>query len=218
MTSVSRPPTLKERQRQEREALILRAAADLLAERGYHEMSLDDIAARVGISKGAIYLHFARKEDLVIALLEQGSTVFLRELETVLSSDDSPPDKLRAIIRQYSVDRSEHRHLLLGAIFQNPEIQTRMAEWRCTMHRRWEEPRRRITEVVEQGKMSGDFDSTLPTPLLVSLLMSFLNPYGFRRLMTEEGMTREEVTQGLSKFFMKGISHDATASAARDDF
>ncbi|MFL5699301.1 MAG: helix-turn-helix domain-containing protein, partial [Ktedonobacteraceae bacterium] len=59
------PRTLKERQRQEREALILQAAEEVLIEKGYHEMSMDEIAARVGISKGTVYLHFASKEDLV---------------------------------------------------------------------------------------------------------------------------------------------------------
>src|SRR5581483_8243141 len=61
--------SLKERQRQEREQLILRAARELLMERGYHDMSIDEIAERVGISKGTVYLHFASKEDLVLALL-----------------------------------------------------------------------------------------------------------------------------------------------------
>src|SRR5579871_1033504 len=63
---------LKERQRLEREQLILEAADDLMLERGYHDTSIDDIAARVGISKGTVYHHFTSKEDLVVALLERG--------------------------------------------------------------------------------------------------------------------------------------------------
>src|ERR1700738_5708389 len=69
--------SLKEKQRQERENLILQAAEEVLLEKGYYETSMDEIAARVGIAKGTLYLHFARKEDLVFALLE-------RELHTVL--------------------------------------------------------------------------------------------------------------------------------------
>src|SRR5436305_13627541 len=69
--------SLKEKQRQERENLILQAAEEVLLEKGYHETSMDEIAARVGIAKGTLYLHFARKEDLICALLE-------RELHTIL--------------------------------------------------------------------------------------------------------------------------------------
>ncbi len=63
--------SLKERQRQERAALILQAAEEVLAEKGYHETSMDEIAARVGVAKGTVYLHFPSKEDLVFALFEQ---------------------------------------------------------------------------------------------------------------------------------------------------
>ncbi len=80
------PRTLKERQRQEREALILLAAEEVLIEKGYHEMSMDEIAARVGISKGTVYLHFASKEDLVFEgcmreMMEQLTTCVTSLLE-----------------------------------------------------------------------------------------------------------------------------------------
>ena len=44
------PISLKERLREERAAFILQAAYDVLVERGYYEVSMDEIAARVGIS------------------------------------------------------------------------------------------------------------------------------------------------------------------------
>ncbi len=68
MQPVTAPRSLKEKQRQEREALILQAAEEVLMEKGYHETSIDEIAARVGIAKGTVYLHFPSKEDLVIGL------------------------------------------------------------------------------------------------------------------------------------------------------
>ena len=83
---MTRTPPLKERQRQEREQLILQAAEQLMIERGYHETSIDDIAARVGISKGTVYLHFASKEDLVIALVERGMRQLIAALDGILST------------------------------------------------------------------------------------------------------------------------------------
>ncbi|TMC17177.1 MAG: helix-turn-helix transcriptional regulator, partial [Chloroflexi bacterium] len=55
-----RTPTtsLKEKQRREREELIIQAAEEVLQEKGYYETSMDEIAARVGIAKGTIYTHF----------------------------------------------------------------------------------------------------------------------------------------------------------------
>lgn len=53
----------------EREQRILDAAAQLIIHYGYDKTSVSDIAAAAGISKGAIYLHFASKDDLFEALL-----------------------------------------------------------------------------------------------------------------------------------------------------
>lgn len=206
MVSASHPKSLKERQRQERETLILHAAADLMAERGYYEMSLDDIAARVGISKGTIYLHFASKEDLVLAFLEQGMGAFLGMVDDVLSGSATPTEKLRAIIGQVASSMTDQRILVIRAMMQAPEIHSRIAARQDEMRQRWEEPRRRLAAVIEQGKAEGAFDPTLPTPLILNLLMSLLTPHSYRRLVTEEGMSSAEVTAGLSRFFFKGIA------------
>lgn len=53
----------------EREQRILDAAAQLIIHYGYDKTSVHDIAVAAGISKGAIYLHFASKDDLFEALL-----------------------------------------------------------------------------------------------------------------------------------------------------
>src|SRR5947209_12823273 len=71
MQPLTAPGSLKEKQRQEREALILQAAEEVLTEKGYYETSIDEIAARVGIAKGTVYLHFPSKEDLVVAIFER---------------------------------------------------------------------------------------------------------------------------------------------------
>lgn len=53
----------------DREQRILDAAADLIAHFGYDKTTVDDIARKAGVSKGAIYLHFKSKDDLFEGLL-----------------------------------------------------------------------------------------------------------------------------------------------------
>ena len=50
---------------------ILRAAADLIAERGYQQTSLVDVASRSGVSRGSIPWHFGDKQGLLEAVVEQ---------------------------------------------------------------------------------------------------------------------------------------------------
>ncbi|WP_433521063.1 TetR family transcriptional regulator [Nocardia pseudovaccinii] len=51
-------------------ARILQTALDLFAERGYHTVSVREIAERVGLTKTAVLYHFPSKSDIVAALVE----------------------------------------------------------------------------------------------------------------------------------------------------
>ena len=60
--------TRKQREIQEREALILETARGMLMERGYLGLTMDRIAEAIEYSKGTVYQHFSSKEDLIVAL------------------------------------------------------------------------------------------------------------------------------------------------------
>jgi AcrR family transcriptional regulator len=62
--------TRDERKQQTREGL-LDAAALVFSQRGFHGASVDDVAGAAGFTKGAVYAHFANKEDLFLALLDR---------------------------------------------------------------------------------------------------------------------------------------------------
>ncbi|MCX7789064.1 MAG: TetR/AcrR family transcriptional regulator [Chloroflexaceae bacterium] len=63
--------SLRERRRQMLREEILEATHQLLTERGYAAMSMDELAARVGVSKPTLYNQFPTKEDLIAAMATQ---------------------------------------------------------------------------------------------------------------------------------------------------
>ena len=60
------------RRKADRPDEIVAAAIEIFGEKGFAAARLDDIAARAGVSKGAIYLYFATKEEIFRAVVEQG--------------------------------------------------------------------------------------------------------------------------------------------------
>jgi AcrR family transcriptional regulator len=62
--------TRKEAKARTRQAL-LEAAAEVFANEGFHGASIDTIAEAAGYTKGAVYAHFANKDDLYLALLDE---------------------------------------------------------------------------------------------------------------------------------------------------
>ena len=101
MTSPTRAKTKAQAPRRrmaaaDRRQAILAAALDAFAEGGYHDIPLDRVAERAGISKALIYEHFPSKRDLHRALLE--SYVWLLLERVVSASNAAPPgeERLRA--------------------------------------------------------------------------------------------------------------------------
>jgi len=67
----SRAPKRRRRAPEASRDAILDAALRCFGKRGYHQTSVDDIAERARLSKGAIYWHFPGKRDLFIALMDR---------------------------------------------------------------------------------------------------------------------------------------------------
>jgi AcrR family transcriptional regulator len=61
----------QEERRAETRALLIEAAADLFARKGFHATSAEAVAAAADRTTGALYNHFGNKEGLLVALLEQ---------------------------------------------------------------------------------------------------------------------------------------------------
>lgn len=197
---------LKERQREEREQFILQAAEELFLERGFHETTIDDIAGRVGIAKGTVYLHFPSKEELALALVEQNLTQFLATLDEILSSDRSPREKLLAVIEQVYTGKTGKHFQLLHAALQNPEFRGRLNDSRQHQHDRWHDLATRVGQVVEEGKTAGEFDAAVPTPVLISIFMSFIVPIHYANLIVRERMAADDVVRYLGQCLSRAIA------------
>jgi AcrR family transcriptional regulator len=91
------------RPRQERaqatQAAIIRAAATVFAERGYARTTLDAVAVEAGVTKGALYFHFASKHDLANAVIHEETLLTRGRSREVLAEGFSA---LATMIRLHS--------------------------------------------------------------------------------------------------------------------
>ena len=83
---------------------ILRAAAQLFAERGSRAVGVDDVGAAVGVTGPAIYRHFASKDAMLAEMLLRISERLLAGgTERIAAAGDSPAVQLRALV-DFQVD------------------------------------------------------------------------------------------------------------------
>jgi len=76
--------------KEEAKSRILDAANKVFAEKGYHEATMDDIAKRLGVSKGAIYLYFSSKEDLFEEMCKTAPQAFKEILFSSFRDEGNP--------------------------------------------------------------------------------------------------------------------------------
>lgn len=98
-TSESSPRIV--RKHNKRREGILKAAAVVFAEMGYHRSSLEDIADRLDLTRASLYHYFPGKDALLAECLEFGAAEAISELERVAEETrDEPSDvRLRQLIR-----------------------------------------------------------------------------------------------------------------------
>ena len=95
--------SFKEQMHQAREDAILQSTCQLLGEKAFDAMTMDDVANAVGIAKASLYKHFCSKEELCSAAMVQ----ILGRVQTYLAglpAEMPPLDKLRALVR-WSLER-----------------------------------------------------------------------------------------------------------------
>src|SRR6266700_2813345 len=187
--------SLKERQRQERAALILQAAEEVLAEKGYHETSMDEIAARVGVAKGTVYLHFPSKEDLVFALIEQA-----------VATTEPAREKLEHILQHTYQGLLGKRMQLLRALFNSMDARQLLQEKKLHLRDRMERLAAIIRGVLEEGKAAGEFDPAIPTSVMLTLFFGLLSPMRYEQLLIREQIPPEELVRHVGRIYFDGIA------------
>jgi TetR/AcrR family transcriptional regulator, fatty acid metabolism regulator protein len=102
----SRNATLRET---ERRVALLRAAFREVGEKGFSEVTLDDIAQRAGVSKGVTLYYFDSKEDLFRELFGWLIDSIQERMRDAVESVDDPREKVRALVALIFPSPSKNR-------------------------------------------------------------------------------------------------------------
>ncbi len=95
-------------------------AAELFAEKGFHETTMRDIAGRAGMLPGSIYYHFPSKEDLLVGVYEEGVTRLLARIDAADPGTQAEPwTRLEAVMTAHVeaiLDRSAYARVMIRVL------------------------------------------------------------------------------------------------------
>jgi AcrR family transcriptional regulator len=164
---------------------ILAACLNLFAKHGFSTTSIDDIARAAGITKGAVYWHFASKEELFQAILEEIRARWTEAVQQPLSKQTAPHHRLETLFACYSKLFAEapeiclflQRILLEGHTTFSPQV-----------GRVFTQTARFVARIVEDGKTQGVFRSDLDSMLVAHMILGSLSG------ATQQSLTNRSLT------------------------
>jgi AcrR family transcriptional regulator len=153
---------------------MLAAASTLIAERGFHETRIADVAKRVGASPALVIYYFGTKDSLLTEALRWSERSFYAATEEMLQSTDKLRDRLEILVEWTLVaDKTEELtgdwglwFDLWAQAFRHPEVKKDRAEldaqWRALIARI-------VQDAVDAGEV-GDLDVESFAVMWASLL------------------------------------------------
>lgn len=170
--------TRRRRDPEERRAEILAAAFALFSERGFAATRIEDVAARAGIAKGTVYLHFPDKEALFTSLASGMASPILARMAEMANNDRIPPRTVIAGL--YAMADSEilgtdRRHMLRLLISEGQFFPV-VAEFyhRNVLSVGLALLRRVLERAVERGELRNPKIATVPQLVFAPVLMAVI--------------------------------------------
>lgn len=155
-----------------RQALV-RAAMELFAEQGLTGPSLDAICAKAGYTRGAFYVHFSTRDDLIAAVVEESMGGFI---DAIITSGEAGAD-LQAIVRTFGAavragafpfPGKVRAHQILEACMRSPTLHAKYVELLARA-------RDRLTDTIRRGQearsIRADVDPSGVAQLLLALVL-----------------------------------------------
>ena len=184
---------------------ILDATDKLLARFGYKKMTIDDLAAEVGIAKGSIYLHFKSKEEIALSHVDRIIERLCVRLAEIAEQDLSAEERLRKMVVErvsFRFESVQHYTESINELLSS--IRASLLQRRREHHEKEAEI---LSKVIKQGQEGGEFASSGPleTAQVFITATNALLPFG---LSTEELSHRDEIelkAAAVANLLLKGI-------------
>lgn len=182
---------------------VIAAAGRLFAARGYHGTSMRRLGRELGLLGSSLYSHVESKQDLLVAVVEEGAGLFSESAAKAGAVEGDAADRLRALIAGH-VDVVLDHHDVARTFLDEARMLDESHRSRVIAARdRYEETfRAAIRAGIEDGSLRPDVDPKLVSILILSMLNAV--PRWYR---PEGGpLDREALVEAVWRFVVSALS------------
>ncbi|MGB4593983.1 MAG: TetR/AcrR family transcriptional regulator [Coriobacteriia bacterium] len=158
---------------------ILDVARHLFSDRSYLGVSMSDIAARLGITKAALYYHFAGKKDIYMNVLD-GVLSDLRARLGVVHEEEALDDRLRRMVRDYLDFGTCEKNLVNVLVVELSPAETELRQFITSSREDLVDLFQPVIErVLGYGTPQDDIDARLVATMLTAMMDGMILEHSF---------------------------------------
>lgn len=181
---------------------VVEAAGRLFAERGYHGTSMRDLGKELGLLGSSLYAHVNSKQDLLVAVVEEGAALFEASAERALAKKGDAADRMAGLISGHVDVVLENldvaRTFLNEARMLDKDYRSRIVEAR-------DHYEKAFRSVIRQGVVDGSFRADVDAKTSSIFILSVLN--AVERWYNPRGaLSRAQLVDELNAFTLSSLS------------
>ena len=179
---------------------ILNAATALFCEKGYANVTVQEIADRAGLNKATLYYHMESKEELLFSIFDTICSLLIRKFKEVMKRPIAPAQKLQEIINAYLTSLSEHPQAFRVFVSEGRELR---GEHQKHIHRECNLIIRMVEEILHEGVNKGTF--SLPDISIATLAILGMCNWAAHWLPSHPEISVDQVGQTFFYLLSHGI-------------
>jgi len=185
---------------------IQEAVVSLVARTGTRKVTMDQVAAEAGLSKGCLYIHFRSKKELLESVKTARFKPLVDQLQEILNGSLTPNQKIESIVHRLFSYFDENRGLFRFLLEEREIAQSQVIRQKNSRYRNFVE---RIANVLDDGVASGLFRH-IDSKKVASIFIEAMIAMTARRLLEETPGPLDEDVRLLIQVLFRGIAlmHD----------
>jgi AcrR family transcriptional regulator len=185
---------------------IVAGARPLFFNNGFRSVTMDDVAAALGMSKKTLYSHFPGKRDLIEAVLHHK----MADVDLAMKSAVSPdhfPDQLAGLLACIQAGSAEIQPAFMRDLQkEEPSLFEIVRSARTSMIQN------HFGKLIRMGQASGHLRRDLRVELVIDMLIGAVNAVAYPQKLMELDMTPRQALTAVLSVFLDGIGRTKTKS------
>jgi AcrR family transcriptional regulator len=184
-----------------RQEQIKQAVIDIISSDGLKNLSIRNLAQRIGMSEGSIFRHFKTKKDIILSIFTDIQENFIGELRKIAWSDEEPSIRLFKYLNatiKYHIDNKGANMLLFSEASYNndPELKNRLQKI-------FHDQKQYVTKIIIDGISAGIWDKNIQVENVALIYMGIPISMNMEMLLDRNSFQFDNFCNNMTQLLLK---------------